>query len=121
MFPGVDFSLCVVLGSTGSGVPMIEGSRCIYPVGEQGAQVIVEFYNWAQDQFPIDVDYWESYASLAGTWSWGQYLQVTANGQQAIYWTYDDHASRVMHCDPARIMARTGDSPTGRMGRTVTS
>ncbi len=96
MFPGVDFSLCVVLGSTGSGVPMIEGSRCIYPVGEQGAQVIVEFYNWAQDQFPIDVDYWESYASLAGTWSWGQYLQVTANGQQAIYWTYDDYAFSVL-------------------------
>jgi hypothetical protein len=105
-FPGVDFSLCQPLGTLpGRPVP-IEAAVCTF------GNVRVEFYNFAPQDLDTDVAGWTTSAVTSSTWNDAEGLTrgrvfevVLANGQEGIYWTYDDDAySALAYGDPATFV-----------------
>jgi hypothetical protein len=96
-FPGVDFSLCQPLGTLpGRPVPL-EAAICTF------GNVQAEFYNFFPQDLEADVAVWTSSQVSSSRWNdadgvdRGRVLYVgLVNGQQGVYWTYDEDAFSVL-------------------------
>ena len=103
-FPGVDFSRCEPLTSLAGRPVPIEAARCSFP-----GSILAEFYNFRPQDLESDVATWTPSALSSTGWNDGDGLSrgrvldvVLANGQEGIYWTYDEDAYSVLaYGDPA--------------------
>ena len=106
-FPGIDFSRCEPLTALAGRPVPIEAALCSFP-----GSILAEFYNFRPQDLESDVATWTPSALSSTGWNDGEGLSrgrvldvVLANGQEGIYWTYDEDAYSVLaYGDPAAFV-----------------